>query len=64
MFDKNERVVAVGPYMNCEIHPHIQSFFIALDNRGIEVLKDTWRCQKFYEDKTDWILNTEVVKIT
>ena len=61
MFLNNEKVVAVGPYLSCMHHPHIQSFFIVVDIRGLEVLKSTWRCPNHNEDKTHWIIDTEVV---
>ena len=62
-FEKNERLVAVGPYLSCQQHPHIQSFFIVLDIRGLEILKKTWRCQTKDEDKGFWITDTEVVSL-
>ena len=63
MFFKNKRLVAAGPYLSCEQHPHIQSFFIALDKRGLKILKKTWRCQNEDENKEMWISDTEVVLI-
>ncbi len=53
--------MAIGPYISCEFNKHIQSFAIALDRRGLEVLEKTWRCPCINEDKGDWIIDTEVV---
>lgn len=44
MFEKFPRAAAVGPYLSCEYNPHIQSFIVALDKRGLSVLKEVWRC--------------------
>ena len=60
-FENNERLVAVGPYLSCQQHPHIQSFFIAVDKRGLDILKKTWRCQLKDENRDFWITDTEVV---
>ena len=62
-FEKNERLVAVGPYLSCQQHPHIQSFFIAVEKRGLDILKKIWRCQLNDEDRGFWISDTEVVSI-
>ena len=51
----------LGPYISCECNRHIQSFAIALDRRGLEVLEKTWRCPCEHEDRGEWILDTEVV---
>ena len=61
MFLNNQKIVAVGPYLSCQHHPHIQSFLIVLDIRGLQLLKKTWRCPNEGEDKTNWIIDTEVV---
>lgn len=62
-FENNERLVAVGPYLSCQHHPHIQSFFIAVDKRGLNILKKAWRCQLNDEDRDFWIADTEVVNV-
>ena len=61
MFARDSNVVAVGPFISCEFFKHIQSFFIALDRRGVDVLEKTWRCPFANEKRFDWIMETEVV---
>ena len=60
-FMLNPKLAATGPYLSTEFHPHIQSFFIALDMRGLDILESTWRCRKDNEPEMEWIINTEVV---
>ena len=60
-FMLNPKLAATGPYLSNEFHPHIQSFFIALDMRGLDILESTWRCRKDKEGELKWIINTEVV---
>ena len=60
-FEKDSNLVALGPYISCEYNKHIQSFAIALDRRGLDVLEKTWRCPCINEYRGDWILDTEVV---
>ena len=60
-FMLNPKLAATGPYLSTEFHPHIQSFFIALDMRGLNILESTWRCRKDKEAEMEWIINTEVV---
>ncbi len=54
-------LVAVGPYMSCEFGKHIQSFFVGLDRRSLEIMEKTWRCPNLKEDRMSWIIDTEVV---
>jgi hypothetical protein len=37
----NPKLAATGPYLSTEFHPHIQSFFVALDVRGLNILENT-----------------------
>ena len=62
LFRLNSKLVATGPYLSTEFHPHIQSFFIVLDLRGLEILESTWRC-RVEKSVLEWIINTEVVKL-
>ena len=39
-----ESVSLVGPYVNCEIAPHVQSFAFLLDRSGLNIAKLTWQC--------------------
>jgi hypothetical protein len=67
MFHTYENTVAVGPYMSCEYSPHIQSFFIVVDRRGLEYVKGIWRCPNLEEiqnNRVSWIVDTEVVSKT
>ena len=61
VFKSNPKVAATGPYLSVEQHPHIQSFLIALNRIGLEIMESTWRCPVLGEDKYEWIRNTEVV---
>jgi hypothetical protein len=61
MFERNKNLVACGPYVSCEKHPHIQSFMIVLDQRGLSILSKTWRCKLESETRGHWVENTEVV---
>lgn len=61
MFERNKNLVACGPYISCEQHPHIQSFMIVLDHRGLDILSKTWRCKLNSETKLEWVNRTEVV---
>ena len=65
MFEANFNLVAAGPYLSCEQHPHIQCFTLVLDHRGLQILKKTWRClnEKTNETRYEWINRTEVVNI-
>ena len=58
---ENEKIVAAGPYLSCSPNIHIQSFFTVYDSRGLEFVKNTYRCPKSNETKSEWILDTEVV---
>ena len=60
-FSLNPKLAATGPYLSTEFFPHIQSFFIALDSRGLSILKAAWRCQRSNETELEWIVGTEVV---
>jgi hypothetical protein len=61
MFERFENTVIVGPYMSCEKAPHIQSFLIAADRRGLQLIKEVWRCPRLDEKRILWIYDTEVV---
>ncbi len=61
LFEMDPNVVAVGPYLSCDVAKHIQGFFVALDKRSIRTLEKTWRCPHVNEDRYLWILDTEVV---
>ena len=61
MFQRNKNLVACGPYVSCEKHPHIQSFMIVLDHRGLDILSQTWRCKLESETRSEWVDRTEVV---
>lgn len=54
----------VGPFMSCEFEYHIQSFLIAVDSRGLGLIKKVWRCRGVDElsqkRKQEWIVDTEV----
>ena len=63
MFFNNPKLAAVGPYFSCMHHPHIQSFFIVVDIRGLKLFKETWRCPQKNENRDNWIIDTEVVCI-
>lgn len=54
--------VAVGPYLSCEPSPHVQSFFICVDPRGLEILKQIFRCMRPNESLRHWVVDTEVVR--
>jgi hypothetical protein len=62
LFAKFKYAAAVGPYLNCEFHPHIQSMVLALDKRGFAIMKEVFRCpvREQNETKRAWILATEV----
>jgi hypothetical protein len=62
MFNQYTKTVAIGPYLSCEFHTHIQSFALALDKRGLALLKRTFRCPRADKDFTRlaWIIDTEV----
>ena len=60
-FMLNPKLAATGPYLSTEVLPHIQSFFVALDMRGLNLLETIWRCQNKEEIESYWIRNTEVV---
>ena len=49
--------------MSCEHAPHIQSFMIVFNKKGLEIMKNVWRCPYANEDRNAWILETEVVSI-
>lgn len=56
------KTAAVGPYLNCEFHPHIQSFFMVYNQNGLEILLNTLYCRTPTEtDRLQYIINTEVV---
>jgi hypothetical protein len=64
MFEAHDNTVAVGPYMSCEGSPHIQSFLIVVDRRGLQFMKEVWRCPRLDEIESKrmlWIYDTEVV---
>jgi hypothetical protein len=54
-------IVAVGPYISCEVNKHLQSFFVCLDRRGVQILEKIWRCPNKNEERVTWIHQTEVV---
>lgn len=60
LFDKYTNTVAIGPYLSCEFAPHIQSFMIAVDRRGLSVLRTVYRCPYANEDKSRWVPDIEV----
>jgi hypothetical protein len=63
LFDKYTNAVAFGPYLSCEFGPHIQSFMIGLDRRGLAIMKQVYRCPVGEEAKSgrmNWIIDTEV----
>ena len=59
-FSLNPKLVATGPYLSTEYHPHIQSFFVVVDHRGLKILDAIWRCQ-VEDNDMHWIINTELV---
>lgn len=50
--------------MSCQLHPHIQSFFIVTELRGLDIIKKIWRCRDMSElddkKRQNWIDDTEV----
>lgn len=61
----DETVSLVGPYLNCEIAPHIQSFALLIDSKGLEIAEKTWYCpsKKVRSDmgaRIKWVADTEV----
>lgn len=55
----------VGPYLNCEVAPHIQTLAFLLDREGLEVAKRTWFCPSSEVRHSEaararWIAKTEV----
>ena len=57
----NKNLAATGPYLSTESGPHVQSFFIALDHKGLDILDRLWRCPIKSEYIVHWILINEVV---
>jgi hypothetical protein len=61
MFEKYNKTTAVGPYLSCLFNPHIQSFMLSVDKRGLAVLNNVFRCPGINEkDRFAWIIDTEV----
>ena len=60
-FSSNPKLVGTGPYLSTEYHPHIQSFFVVVDSRGLDLLEAIWRCP-VEEPEFHWITNTELVR--
>jgi len=40
----NDNIKLVGPYVNCEVTPHVQGMMFVTDPVGLEIIKDTWGC--------------------
>jgi len=40
----NDNIKLVGPYVSCEITPHVQGMMFVTDPVGLEIIKDTWGC--------------------
>ena len=54
--------VAVGPYLSGGPTPHVQSCLICVDQRGLQVVKEVFRCKKNSEESSGvWVTDTEVV---
>mmetsp|Transcript_44792 Transcript_44792/g.72944 ORF Transcript_44792/g.72944 Transcript_44792/m.72944 type:complete len:348 (-) Transcript_44792:855-1898(-) len=49
--------VISGPYINCEISPHVQSFAMAANKKGAELLREAWGC---WNDKMKVVTDGEV----
>jgi hypothetical protein len=61
MFVKYNKTTAIGPYISCELNPHIQSFMIAVDKRALPLLKYAYRCPRVTDlTRRHWITDTEV----
>lgn len=61
IFDQYNNTIVAGPNINCELYPHVQSFFIVFNIVGLDLMLDTFRCINLGESKFHWVLNTEVV---
>ena len=61
LFVVDSNLVAMGPFISCEHHKHIQSFMLVVDKRGLAVVEKTWRCPHLNEQRTAWVMDTEVV---
>lgn len=60
LFAKYKNTTAIGPYLSCAHTPHIQSFMITVDRRGLTFLKQIYRCPLGTEKRINWIVATEV----
>ena len=60
MFETNKHLGACGPYVSCEKTPHIQTFMIAFNKNGLNILENTWRCIRDNETRGEWVERTEV----
>ena len=69
IFENHPKTAVAGPYFSCYDNiqsftsPHIQSFMMAVDKRGLFFMKKIFRCQKLNETKFSWICHTEIVCI-
>ena len=61
IFENYPKTAVAGPYFSCETNPHIQSFMLAIDKRGLFFMKQVFRCPNQNEEKTSWIYDTECV---
>ena len=52
-------MVCAGPYLSLETNPHIQSFMMAVDHRGLGIMESTFECLNEGQDRLEWILNTD-----
>ena len=46
-FDEAPNLALVGTAMTCEVVPHIQSYFLVVDQRALAIARDLWECPTF-----------------
>lgn len=56
----NKNVKAVGPTINCEVSPHVQSYALALDRIGASIVLPFWSPRVGVTDKFQIIRDAEV----
>ncbi|KAL4542464.1 hypothetical protein Ndes2526B_g03942 [Nannochloris sp. 'desiccata'] len=56
----NENVKLVGCTINCQIQPHVQSYVVATDKIGIDILMQSERVFKCYDELQGVIDNSEI----
>lgn len=65
-FAEDPNVAAVGPSIACQPQaPHLQTYVVAMDPRGLRVANETWFCpaqnvRSNFGHRMEWIFKTEI----